>query len=89
MPWLDGLCVVADNAGPNENRPLDDASLGREGPSETRRDKISDPAVGTGMVENHEIDAYSCRRSAPGSGIGGYKGMKAPRHLRIYHIITR
>ena len=35
IPWLGGSCVVADVAGPNEDRPLDDASLGRKGPSET------------------------------------------------------
>ena len=56
MAWLGGSCVVADIAGPNEKRPVDDASLGREGPPETRRDKIFDPAVGTGMVESHKID---------------------------------
>ena len=54
IPWLGGSCVVACIAGPNEIRSLDDASLGREGPSKPLRDKISDAAVGTGMVESHE-----------------------------------
>lgn len=49
MPWLSRSCGVADIAGPNENRPLDDASL--------EKVSISDPAVGTGMLESHKIDA--------------------------------